>query len=317
MSRRLRYIPEGSVVEVTMRTIQSRFLLRPSPEVNDVILGIIGRAQGLYEVQLHAFAFLSNHFHILLSPPDAKSLSSFMNYINSNIAREVGLLHDWTEKIWGRRYQGILVAEDEASQLARLRYILSHGCKEGLVARPAEWPGVHCVAALTEGAPLVGTWLDRTAAHEASRRKAKRDESTFCTEYTVTLTPLPCLAGMSPQAYRQYCVALVADIERETALLNAEHGRQPLGRAAVLRQHPHDRPQSTKRGPAPLVHAVTRAARERFLVAYRWFVDRYQAAAECLRQGGRDVLFPVGAFPAPAPFVTGDQCGARALAPPG
>ena len=201
MSRRLRYIPEGAVVEVTMRTIHSRFLLCPSPQVNDMIIGILGRAQAFCKgnVKVHAFAFLSNHFHMLLSPSNAKALSWFMNYINSNIAREIGVVHSWREKLWGRRYQGI-VAADEASQVARLRYILSHGCKEGLVARPTDWPGVHCAAALTEGAPLVGTWFDRTAAYEASRRKTKVDESAFCTKYTVALTPLPCLAGMSPQA---------------------------------------------------------------------------------------------------------------------
>jgi hypothetical protein len=42
MSRRLRYIPEGgAVVEVTCRTIHSRFLLRPSPELNDIVVGVL------------------------------------------------------------------------------------------------------------------------------------------------------------------------------------------------------------------------------------------------------------------------------------
>jgi hypothetical protein len=48
--RRLRletgYIPEGgALIEVTYRTIHSRFLLRPHLEVNDIIVGILGRAQ--------------------------------------------------------------------------------------------------------------------------------------------------------------------------------------------------------------------------------------------------------------------------------
>src|SRR5690349_1680223 len=52
MSRRLRYIPEGgSLVEVTCRTLHSRFLLRPGPELNDLVVGDLGRAQRLYEVR--------------------------------------------------------------------------------------------------------------------------------------------------------------------------------------------------------------------------------------------------------------------------
>jgi hypothetical protein len=49
MSRGLRFVPEGgALVEVTLRTIQSRLLLRPSPAVNEIILGVLGRAQRLY-----------------------------------------------------------------------------------------------------------------------------------------------------------------------------------------------------------------------------------------------------------------------------
>jgi hypothetical protein len=47
-------------------------------------------------------------------------------------------------------------------QIARPRYLLSHGCKENWGERLREWPGVHCVEALTEGQVLEGWWSDRT-----------------------------------------------------------------------------------------------------------------------------------------------------------
>ena len=67
MSRPLRFIPGKKIlVEVTTRTVHSRLLLRPSNELNEVVLGILGRAQELYDVQISAYVFLSNHFHIFL-----------------------------------------------------------------------------------------------------------------------------------------------------------------------------------------------------------------------------------------------------------
>ena len=48
MPRPLRFVPERSLVEITTRTFQGRMLLRPSPELTDIILGIIGKAQELY-----------------------------------------------------------------------------------------------------------------------------------------------------------------------------------------------------------------------------------------------------------------------------
>lgn len=52
MSRPHRHTPEGgAMVEVTNRTIQERFLLRPSRELNEIALGVVGRAQRLYDME--------------------------------------------------------------------------------------------------------------------------------------------------------------------------------------------------------------------------------------------------------------------------
>ena len=60
--RRLRHIPEGgALVEVTCRTLHSRFLLRPSQKLKDIVLGVLGRAQRKYPIRACAFVFASNH----------------------------------------------------------------------------------------------------------------------------------------------------------------------------------------------------------------------------------------------------------------
>src|SRR6202022_4709352 len=76
-----------------------------------------------------------------------RQLASFMGHFNSNLAREAGRLVRWREKFWGRRYQAIPISEEEAAQVERLRYVLAHGCKEGLVERLRDWPGVSAVRA--------------------------------------------------------------------------------------------------------------------------------------------------------------------------
>jgi hypothetical protein len=63
MSRQIRFIPDtGALVEVTDRTLHSRFLLRPGPGLNEIIIGALARAKSLYPVRICAFAFASNHF---------------------------------------------------------------------------------------------------------------------------------------------------------------------------------------------------------------------------------------------------------------
>jgi hypothetical protein len=65
MPRPLRFVPEQSLVEITTRTLQGRLLLKPSSELTDIILGVIGKAQELYGMTIHAFVFLSTHAHFL------------------------------------------------------------------------------------------------------------------------------------------------------------------------------------------------------------------------------------------------------------
>jgi hypothetical protein len=57
-----------------------------------------------------SFSFLSSHYHLLLWVRDARQLALFMGYFNGNLAREMGHLTGWTDRIWARRYQAILTA---------------------------------------------------------------------------------------------------------------------------------------------------------------------------------------------------------------
>ncbi len=144
MARRLRYVPpEGGLFEVTTRTVQGRFLLKPSHEFNTIILGVMGPAQRLYPIQIPAFVVLSNHYHMLLSVDTAQHLVAFMGYFNGNLGKEIIRHVDgWSNPAWSRRYQAIWIPPNEYEQIGRLHYLLSNGAKDGLVASPRQWPGV-------------------------------------------------------------------------------------------------------------------------------------------------------------------------------
>ncbi len=101
---------------------------------------------------------------------DALQLATFMGYFASNLAREISRLTGWTDKIWARRYQAIVISDEEAAQTSRLEYLLAHGVKESLVEHARDWPGVHCVRNLLDDEPLEGIWFDRTKKYSARNR---------------------------------------------------------------------------------------------------------------------------------------------------
>ena len=68
--RNPRYIEPGSLVEVTTTCIQNRYLLRPSPELNKIFVGVLGKAQELYDLDVVTVSAMSSHYHMLVVPED-------------------------------------------------------------------------------------------------------------------------------------------------------------------------------------------------------------------------------------------------------
>lgn len=303
MGRRLRFVPEGSLVEVTTRTVQGRCLMRPTQAISDLIRGALARAARLFPVEVHAFCFLSNHYHLLLTVPNAERLAAFMNHLNSNIAREVGREVAWREKFWGRRYQATLVSHEEAAQVERLTYLLRQGCKENLVRSPLDWPGASSTAALLRGCPIRGAWIDRTRRVGGPSRGTGPDRSGVVTTLeSLELAPLPCWRNLPAKRRRTFCYDLVRAIEEQTVRRARDAGIRPLGRKRLRRQDPHARVNLSRKGPAPLAHAATRTARQALRDRYRAFVAAFRRASARLRDRGAEqlgvlCLFPPGSFP--------------------
>jgi hypothetical protein len=289
------------MVEVTVRTFQGRFLLRPGRRMRELCLGVLGKAMQRYKVRVHAYAFLSNHYHLLLTPESAGQLALFMCYLNTNLSKEAGRLHHWRGSLFERRYQAIPVSDEETAQIARLKYVLSQGVKEGLVSRPVDWPGAHAVKALISGRHDQGVWFDRTRECNAHQRGEYSPTSEFATRLDVILEPLPCWVHLSVEEQRSRLVDLVDQIVREARENHRRTESRPLGRRRILKQDPHHRPQLLKWSPAPMVHTATRHARQEFRRAYVAFVAAFRLAAQRLLTGELVVAFPEGSFPPPLP----------------
>jgi hypothetical protein len=306
MPRRLRFVPEGgALVEVTCRTFQSRLLLRPSPLLNEIFLGVLARAHRLTKrtVGVCAFSCLGNNYHLVLHTRYAEALSRFMEYFNSNLAREIVRMTGWTDKVWSRRYQAIVISEEEGAQVERLRYVLAHGVKEGLVGRIQEWPGAHCVKPLLGDGRVQGTWFNRTQEYAARQRGEEVDARRFAEEETLILERLPCWAGLTPELYQVRIAEMVKTIEAEAEAVRSQRARELLGAEQILRQDPQTRPNRSKKSPAPFFHAFSKKVRQELYDAYRWFVAAFREAAEKLKGGHRTARFPLGSFPPRLPFV--------------
>ena len=296
------YLP-GTVYFITSRCTQSRLLMTPSAMVNELIGAALARAVRLSGIDLHAFVFTSNHFHLMLSSDAAARVARFMQLLQSDIARKVGRLVKWSGRFFSRRYSAEPIADDDAAD-ERLRYILAHGVKEGLVAACADWPGLSCLQALKCGGPLKFEWRDWTKRWFEHRRKGN-DVDRFgvhCPKETETLSlaPLPSWRDLS-QSQRS---SKVTDIERR---INETAPDRVKGAGRVLAQDPLSRPRHTKRSQRPKCHASSLALWRAMVTGYREFLSIYRDLSTRWRGGDFSVRFPAHCFrPAPGPFC--EEC---------
>ena len=268
-----------------------------------MIQGVLGRAARRYKMKVCYFIVMSNHMHLLLIPRNARQLARFMNFVDSNVAKEAGRAHGWREKFWGRRYKPVPFTDEEDAQVAGLRYLLAHGCKEGLVRKPSEWPGASGLGSLLTGKSVVGHWFDRTAEYYARRSGERPGKWDFATEETLDLSPIPCWAHLQPEEVRALVLALVQEIEQKTRDRLKAEGRSPMGARRILKQAPLDQPVHTKKSPAPIVHAATLGAWIRYKEAWLDFQASYRGAADRFKRGDLSVVFPEGSFPPRGAFV--------------
>lgn len=292
MARDLRFLirPYG-LVELTLRTIQQRFLLRPSRQLNSLVVGVLARAQTMTKLRIHGVVIMSNHLHILASPATVEQMSRFMQHIATNLSKEVGRLHDWSGPLFARRYSSIPVSDEPEAQIARLRYLLSHGAKEDLVVSPRQWPGVHCATALSTGKPLHGIWIDRRTGGQRANQQPPTSPM------QLVLEPLPCWAHCSSRVVQADIRSMVRDIETETKSRHRLSGTKVLGSKSIRALHPHHRPRTESRRPRPRFHTARSKTRSSLLERYRLFVSHYRSAARRLHVQAKSIAFPENCFP--------------------
>jgi hypothetical protein len=77
------------------------------------------------------------------------------------------------------------------------------------------------------GAPVHGTWFDRTEEHRAKLRGETFEPRRHATEETAELSQLPCWRHLSPEMCREAVAGLIEEIESDAAAERKRTSREP------------------------------------------------------------------------------------------
>ncbi len=180
------------------------YLVPDRPAINETVIGVVGRGQKRHRVRIHGVAFVSNHFHMVVTGANPEQIARFMQYVKGNLTRRINRLRGRTGTLWQGRYDMVRVPDDSRQQAQALAYVLAHGAKEGLVARPEQWPGVSSAAELLcGGRAATGYWQRREAMGRTTAKVVAQDPERFREAHAIKLSPLPGLAAFSEEEQQE------------------------------------------------------------------------------------------------------------------
>jgi putative transposase len=282
-----RQILPGRTYLITRRCIQRQFLLTPSKTLNQVFLFCLAYAAETFGMEVHAFACLSNHAHLVVTDPGGR-LPQFMHWLSLYVAKCMNTYYGRWGAFWEpESYSSVEVIEDD-DVLDKLIYTLANPVASGLVRWGEEWPGL------------------RSRPEEIGTREfvAKRPDFFFSPTSSIPkkvklrLTKPKQFSTLTDEAFRALLTERYKDTEREIHEEFKRENRGFLGPQRIKKQSPSDSAKSyeEKRTLNPRLAAKRKwpriAAIERlteFLKAYREAMSEYFA-------GDDSVIFPAGTY---------------------
>lgn len=87
---------------------------------------------------LHAYVFMTNHVHLLLTPPESKAISQLVISLGRRYVQYINKTYRRTGTLWDSRYKSSLVHADEYLLLCQ-RYIELNPVRANMVDDPAHY----------------------------------------------------------------------------------------------------------------------------------------------------------------------------------
>ncbi len=244
---------------------------------------VLGLAAARYGIRVHAFCALSNHYHLVVTDPDAK-LPAFHQLLDALVARALNAALGRWETFWAPDTYSAVRIVSASDAVDKSAYVLANPVAAGLVATGSAWPG-----AWSSPERIGGTYRVTRPKEFFDARGALPDE------VTLELTPPP--GFDSPEQFREEVERALAT--REAAGRARWHARRGfLGLSRIFAQKPTARPSSgeSRRNLNPRVAARDKWKRIEALGRLAEFLRAYRSAWRKRRGGSESVVFPHGTY---------------------
>jgi putative transposase len=137
MARRPRiYIP-GLSLHVVQRGNNKGDVFRATSDYR-FFLKLLHHESARCDVAIHAYALMTNHFHLMATPAKDSGLSTMMQSIGRAYVPVFNLKHQRTGGLWEGRFRSFVI-ETESYWLKCMRYVELNPVRAGMTSRPDDY----------------------------------------------------------------------------------------------------------------------------------------------------------------------------------
>lgn len=273
---------------ITTRRVRGReFLLRPSEQLNQLLLYVVAVKRKQYNLPLHAITALSNHWHQCLTDLMA-NVVDYERDCHSTITRALNCFHGEFESVWASEQGSRVTCVEPDDLIEKIGYTLANPVKAKLVRNGYHWPGVRMA------------WPAKPMTIERPKYFffGEEDGGKWPKEVVLEFARPPGFDELSDEELAKLMTA-TTDRHEDAARTEADaEGWKFLGRKKILAQSRHARPGSREPrfGISPKVACRNKWRRIEKLQEDKEWRLLYDINRIAWLGGDREVEFPYGTY---------------------
>ena len=134
MARHKRMVLDGFSLHVTQRGNNRCATFKDTSDY-EVFLWFLRFAIQRYNVRVHAYALMSNHFHLMVTPESGRALARAIQSLGRRYVRYFNDRYERTGTLWEGRFRSAIITE-ERYWLTCMRYVEMNPVRAGLATAP-------------------------------------------------------------------------------------------------------------------------------------------------------------------------------------
>ena len=256
----------------------------PSVNVRKLLGGILARYQEMFKIELFAYFFLGNHFHLIARAPEG-NMDSFCENVNREISRRMNWKFGRQGRFWSRRYDDIPIGNED-DLLEAFLYVTTNATRHGLLEDSSEWPGLHSYDQALDEKKRYFTFYHYSSPTEESR----------CTRHELKLSVLPQFSHLTHSERRIKLEKLLVERMRRYVEDRIKDNKGFLGIEKLSALPPGEIPKNVSRSKRPVVYSKCLETWRHMRDQIRLRISQYREASYQYRLGNRDAVFPPFCF---------------------